>query len=96
MEKRPVDGYIAGFLLAGVFSALITNRDLLSAGKYLVFIGTAAGAAFCIALAFTIGWAAHEAYFEKGKRKHTPLNRLLFWGGLLVVVGAVVVFGFAG
>lgn len=94
MEKRPVDGYIAGFLLAGVFAALATNRDLLAAGKYLTFIGTAVGATFCIALAFTIGWAAHEAYFSRCKKDHAVLNRVIFWAVFAVVVGAVVVAGF--
>ncbi len=94
MEKRAIDGYTAGFLLAGVFAALSTNRDLLAAGKYLTFIGTAAGAALCIALAFAIGWAAHEAYLSRCKKDYTVLNRVIFWAVFAVVVGAVVVAGF--
>lgn len=96
MEKRPVDGYIAGFLLAGVFAALAINRDLLAVGKYLTFIGTAAGAALCIALAFVIGWAVHEAYFSRCKKEHTVLNRVIFWAVFAVVVGAVTMVAFGG
>lgn len=91
MEGR-TPGVSAGILLCGVLVAVVSERELLAEGAYLMFIGTVLGAAFCLWLAFCAGVAVYQVFFTK--REETLGNCLLFWACFCLVIGAIVWVGF--